>query len=67
MKDYVQIGNHVWLVPECIVMKGVHIGDGSIIGTRTIVTKDITDNSLAVGVPAKVTKQGITWSREPLF
>jgi acetyltransferase-like isoleucine patch superfamily enzyme len=39
-------------------MPGVTIGENSIIGAHSFVTKDIPDNSLAFGVPAKVIKNG---------
>lgn len=59
-KDYVgasakvTIGNNVYFGNNCTVLKGVTIGDNCIIGTGSIVTKDIPANSVAVGVPAKV-------------
>lgn len=61
------IGNHVWIAPNVKIMKGVTIGDNSIIGTDTIVTKQIPGNVLAVGHPAKVVKTEIKWTRERLF
>lgn len=63
----ITIGNHVWIAPNTVVMKGANIGDGSIIGSRTIVSKGIPANCLAVGMPAKVVKEDIMWSREDLF
>ena len=48
-------------------MKGCTIGRGAIIGSNTIVTKDIPPNSLAVGMPAKVVKSNVSWSRDKLF
>ena len=42
------IGNHVWIAPNSKIMKGAHIGNNSIIGSNTIVTKDIPSNCLAV-------------------
>lgn len=63
----VHLGNHIWIAPNVRIMKGVSIDDGSIIGSDTIVTKDIPANSLAVGHPAKVVKENIRWSREVLF
>ena len=57
------IGNHVWVTPEVIIHKGCSIGNGVIIATRSIVTKDIPDNALAAGMPAKVLKQNICWGR----
>lgn len=61
----VHIGNHVWLAAYTTVMKGVSIGNGSVVGYRSVVTKDIPSSCLAVGTPAKVAKQNIEWSREP--
>lgn len=63
----VVIGNHVWIAPHSTIMKGSIIGDGSIIGSNTIVTKEIPVNSLAVGMPAKVVKQKIKWTKEKIF
>ena len=57
------IGNHVWVTPECIIHKGCSIGDGTIIATRSIVTKDIPEKVLAAGMPAKVVRQNIFWSK----
>lgn len=52
----VLIGNDVWIGIEVIIMGGVRIGNGAIIGAGSIVTKDIPDYAIAVGVPAKVIK-----------
>ena len=48
------IGNDVWIGYEAVIMQGVHIGDGAIIGTRAVVTKDVAPLSIVGGVPAKV-------------
>ena len=50
----VTIGNYVFVGAGSIIMHGVHIGNRVIIGAGSIVTKDIPDNSVAVGNPAKV-------------
>ena len=63
----ITIGTHVWIGPGCRILRGVKIGDNSIIGSGSIVTKEIPNNVTAVGVPAKVVREGITWSREPLW
>lgn len=63
----VNIGNHVWIAPNSIIMKGVTIGEGCIIGSNTIVTKNVPHCSLAVGMPAKVVRENVSWSREKLF
>ena len=61
------IGNHVWIAPDSKIMKGVEIGDNSIIGSNTFVTKNTGENVLAVGIPAKEIKNEIFWTRESLF
>lgn len=50
----VVIGNEVFVGAGSIIMPGVHIGNRVIIGAGSIVTKDILNNSVAVGNPAKV-------------
>ena len=50
------VGDNVYIGLRCLIMMGVHIGNNVIIGAGSIVTKDIPDNSVAVGVPAKVIK-----------
>lgn len=52
----VNIGNDVWIGRRAIIMPGVKIGNGCIIGAAAVVTKNIPDYSVAVGVPAKVVK-----------
>jgi acetyltransferase-like isoleucine patch superfamily enzyme len=52
----VNVGNDVWIGINVIVMAGVKIGNGAIIGAGTLVTKDIPDYAIAVGIPAKVIK-----------
>lgn len=55
------IGNHVWLADHVTVLKGSVIGDHSVIGIHSLVTKSVAENSIAVGIPAKVIKTDITW------
>lgn len=52
----VTVGNDVWIGRRAIIMPGVKIGNGCIIGAAAVVTKDIPDYSIAVGVPAKPVK-----------
>lgn len=60
----IRIGNHVWIAAGVSILKGVNIGDGSVIGLKSIVTKDIPENVIAAGTPAKVIKYGIEWKRD---
>lgn len=50
------IGNDVWLGNGAVVMDGVHIGDGAIVASRAVVTKDVPPYAVVGGVPAKVLK-----------
>lgn len=50
----VEIGDNVHIGTDSFVLPGVKIGNNVIIGVASVVTKDIPDNSVAVGVPAKV-------------
>lgn len=57
------IGDHVWLGVSIYVLKGVTIGDNSIIGTGSIVTHDIPVSCVAVDNPARVVKEGVNWDK----
>ena len=50
----VSIGNNVWLGSRVMVLKGVIIGDNSVVAAMSVVTKSIPADSLAAGVPARV-------------
>lgn len=50
------IENNVFIGANCTIKKGVHIGENSVIGMNSIVTKDIPSNCIAVGSPAKAIK-----------
>jgi len=59
-KGYTIIGNDVWIGMEAIIMPGVKIGDGAIIGARSVVTKDVEPYSIVCGNPAKEIKKRFT-------
>jgi maltose O-acetyltransferase len=50
----VEIGDHVWVAADVTITKGVRIGSHSIVGTRSLVTRDVPEHSLAFGAPAEV-------------
>lgn len=51
------VGNNVWLGRNVAVMPGVTVGDGSVIGVNSVVTRDIPPNSFAAGSPARVIRK----------
>ena len=57
----IKIGNHVWIGANVTILKGVSIGDGSIVAAGSVVTKSIPEACLAAGVPAKVIKENVQW------
>ncbi len=51
------IGNDIWLGHEALIMPAVSIGDGAIIASRSVVTKDVPPYSIVAGNPAKIIRQ----------
>ncbi len=60
----ISIGNHVWLGMRAVILKGVNIGDNSIVAAGSIVTKDVKANTIVSGSPAKQIKENKNWSRD---
>lgn len=56
-KGDIVIGNDVWIGYEAVIMAGVTIGDGAIIGTRAVVTKDVSPYTIVGGVPARMIRK----------
>ena len=52
----VNIGNNVFIGASSTILPGVNIGNNVVIGANSVVSRDIPDNSVAVGVPARVIK-----------
>lgn len=57
----VKIGNHCWIGFNAMIMKGVTIGDGSIIAAGSIVTKNVMERTLVAVVPARVIRENVVW------
>jgi acetyltransferase-like isoleucine patch superfamily enzyme len=55
-KGGVVIGNDVWIATEAVIMSGVRIGDGAVIGARSVVTKDVPAYAIVAGNPARIVK-----------
>lgn len=61
-----RIGSDVWIGANVVIRQGVTIGDGAVIGAGSIVTHDVPENSIAMGVPARVINLRFTedvWQR----
>lgn len=54
------VGNDVWIGAEAMIMPGVKIGDGAVIGSRALVTKDVAAYTIVGGNPAKAIKTRFT-------
>ena len=55
------IKDHVWLCERCTILKGVTIGQDSVVAYGAVVTKDCPPNSIVAGNPARVVKQDMNW------
>ena len=57
VRKKIVIGDDVWIGTDATILKGVTIGNGSIIAARAVVTKNIPQNSIVAGNPAKIVKK----------
>ncbi len=62
-KGDINIGNDVWIGYEAVILAGVTVGDGAVIGTRAVVTKDVPPYTVVGGVPAKPIKRRFSEER----
>jgi acetyltransferase-like isoleucine patch superfamily enzyme len=53
-KRDVRVGHNVWMGYGACVLRGVSIGDNSIVGTSAVITKDVPANAVVAGSPARV-------------
>jgi acetyltransferase-like isoleucine patch superfamily enzyme len=53
----VRIGNNVWLGDHSVVLKGVSIGDNSIVAAHAVITRDVPSNVVVAGNPARIVKE----------
>lgn len=63
----ITIGDNVWIGGNTVILPGVHIGNNAVIGAGSVVTKDIPDNVIAVGNPAKIVREITEADRDIYF
>lgn len=59
----IEIQPRVWLGRQCIVTKNVTIGEGSVVATAAVVSRDVPPACAVAGVPARVVRQRVSWSQ----
>ena len=52
----IKIQRGAWLSANVVVLPGVNIGNGAVIGASSVVTKDVPDETIAVGIPSRILK-----------
>lgn len=67
-KRDVEVGNNVWIGYGACILRGVRVGDNSVVGTNAVVTKDVPANAVVAGIPARVIRmreapQELRWDR----
>jgi acetyltransferase-like isoleucine patch superfamily enzyme len=55
MRD-VEVGSNIWIGYGACILRGVRVGDNSIVGTNSVVTKDVPANAVVAGVPARIVR-----------
>ncbi len=65
-KRDVEVGSNVWIGYGACILRGVRVGDNSIVGTNSVVTKDVPANAVVAGIPARVIRmreapQELSW------
>ncbi len=53
MRD-VEVGSNVWIGYGACILRGVRVGDNAIVGTNSVVTKDVPANAVVAGIPARI-------------
>jgi acetyltransferase-like isoleucine patch superfamily enzyme len=67
-KRDVEVGSNVWIGYGACILRGVRVGDNAVVGTNSVVTKDVPANAVVAGIPARVVRmreapEKLRWSR----
>lgn len=60
----INIGNHVWIGRECLLLGGATIGDNCVVGARCVTSSKFPSNTVIAGCPGKAVRKNIVWSRD---
>jgi acetyltransferase-like isoleucine patch superfamily enzyme len=65
-KRDIEVGSNVWIGYGACILRGVRVGDNSIVGTNSVVTKDVPANAVVAGIPARIIRmreapQQLSW------
>ena len=55
------LGDNIWVADNVTILKGVTVSSNSVLGINSLITKDVPNNCIVAGNPAKVIKENITW------
>jgi acetyltransferase-like isoleucine patch superfamily enzyme len=62
----IRIGNHVWVGENALILKGAEIGDGSVVGARSVVNQRFPPNVVVAGAPARIVRRDVDWDQRLL-
>ena len=65
--ENIEIGRHVWIAAHTVILKGVTIGENSVVASGAIVTRSCDPGSILAGNPARVIRGGISWQKNRIL
>lgn len=60
----IRIGDRVWIGAHCSILRGTRLGNGSIVGVRSVVREEFSEEDVLIaGSPGKIRRRGVRWER----